>query len=74
MPQDILAKQAPEIEQLAQLALDPQVLDWVTDAERNQPYVRGSGMNAFGEPSAGGSKLVLSEGWRKLQDLGFEKG
>jgi hypothetical protein len=74
VPAHIFNGQAPEMEQLGQLAVDPQVFDWCTEAERNQPYVRGQGMNAFGEPAPGGSKLVLSEGWRRLQDVGFEKG
>ncbi|KAI1875671.1 uncharacterized protein JN550_001957 [Neoarthrinium moseri] len=72
VPQDILSKEATEIEQLCEDALDPVVLDWVSDAERNQPYVSGGGKNAFGQPNS--SKLVLSEGWRQLQNLGFEKG
>jgi hypothetical protein len=63
---------AREIEQLCSDALEPRVFDWVTDAEKNQPYLSGSGKNAFGQTVS--SKLVLSEGWRRLQDLGFEKG
>lgn len=72
VPPQILDKIAPEIEQLCDDALEPQVYDWVTDAERNQPYLSGGGKNAFGQPVS--SKLVLSEGWKRLQDIGFEKG
>jgi hypothetical protein len=69
---DLLRKATPEIEQLCDEALSPEILDWVSDAERNQPYVSGSGKDAFGRSV--NTKLVLSEGWRKLQDRGFEKG
>lgn len=51
--------------------LSQQVLDWVTDAERNQPYLRGNGRDAFGKPR---SELVVTEGWRKLQEFGFKNG
>lgn len=43
----------------------------MTDSEKNQPYLRGNGRDAFGKPK---SELVVTEGWRKLQDFGFEKG
>ncbi|KAK9782775.1 hypothetical protein AB5N19_09358 [Seiridium cardinale] len=72
VPQDILRSVTAEIDQLCDEALSPQVLDWVVDAERNQPYISGSGKNAFGQPVS--TKLVVTEGWRKLQERGFEKG
>lgn len=72
IPEDVLRGEVPEIEQLCDEALSPQVLDWVADAERNQPYISGSGKNAFGKPVS--SRLVLTEGWRRLQERGFEKG
>ncbi|KAI0134376.1 hypothetical protein BJ170DRAFT_609563 [Xylariales sp. AK1849] len=72
VPQHVLNHVTPEIEQLCSDALETKVFDWVTNAEKNQPYVSGGGKNAFGQPTS--SKLVLSEGWRKLQNLGFEKG
>jgi hypothetical protein len=43
----------------------------VTDAERSQPYLRGNGRDAFGKPK---SELVVTEGWRKLQDFGLQQG
>ncbi|KAI8626345.1 very-long-chain acyl-CoA dehydrogenase [Xylariaceae sp. FL1651] len=63
---------APEIAQLGDEVLEPHIFDWVTDAERNQPYVTGGGKNAFGQPVS--SKLVVSEGWRRLQEFSIEKG
>jgi hypothetical protein len=60
------------LEELGDKAIQPRIFDWVTDAEKNLPYVSGGGKNAFGQPQS--SKLVLSEGWRRLQDVGFEIG
>lgn len=71
LPHSILDQISPEAARLGDEVLSQQVLDWVTDAERNQPYLRGSGRDAFGKPK---SELVVGEGWRKLQDFGFEKG
>ncbi|KXX76927.1 putative acyl-CoA dehydrogenase AidB [Madurella mycetomatis] len=71
LPRSILDQISPEAARLGDEVLSQQVFDWVTDAERNQPYLRGSGRDAFGKPK---SELVVGEGWRKLQDFGFEKG
>ena len=49
-----------------------EVFDWVTDAEKNQPYVTGGGRNALGQLVS--TKLVVTEGWRKLQAFNIEKG
>ncbi|KAI0157201.1 very-long-chain acyl-CoA dehydrogenase [Xylariaceae sp. FL1272] len=72
VPQDVAKAVAPEITRLGDEVLTPQIFDWVTDAERNQPYVAGGGKDAFGQPVS--SKLVVTEGWRKLQDFNIEKG
>ncbi|KAK0652301.1 hypothetical protein B0T16DRAFT_387589 [Cercophora newfieldiana] len=71
LPPDVLVKVEPEIAELGEQVLSQEILDWVTDAEKNQPYLRGSGRDAFGKPR---SELVVTEGWRRLQDFGFEKG
>ncbi|KAM7184742.1 Acyl-CoA dehydrogenase/oxidase, N-terminal and middle domain containing protein [Rhypophila sp. PSN 637] len=71
VPASILDKVGPEIEQLGQEVLSQQIFDWITDAEKNQPYLRGSGRDAFGRPK---SELVVTEGWRKLQDFGLARG
>jgi hypothetical protein len=47
------------------------VLDWVGDAERNVPYVRGSGRDALGRRT---DELVTTEGWKNLQKLGLVEG
>ncbi|KAK0671823.1 hypothetical protein QBC41DRAFT_269790 [Cercophora samala] len=71
LPSDVFDKITPDAAQLGQEVLSQQVFDWVTDAEHNQPYLRGNGRDSFGRPK---SELVVGEGWRKLQDYGFEKG
>ena len=63
---------SPELTRLGEEVLQQRVFDWVTDAERNQPYIAGGGRNAFGQPVS--SKLVVTEGWRKLQEFSIEKG
>ena len=47
------------------------IFDWVTDAERNVPYLRGGGRDAFGRRT---SELVVSESWKNLQNYGIENG
>lgn len=71
LPRPLLDNINPELARLGDEVLSQQIFDWVTDAERNQPYLRGSGRDAFGKPR---SELVVTEGWRKLQDFGFQKG
>ncbi|KAH8893371.1 hypothetical protein GQ53DRAFT_112286 [Thozetella sp. PMI_491] len=71
LPAPIVEQVGPEIAQLGDAVLSPQIFDWISDSERNLPYLRGSGRDAFGKPK---SELVVSEGWRKLQEFGFEKG
>ncbi|KAK4670538.1 uncharacterized protein QC763_212630 [Podospora pseudopauciseta] len=71
LPSDILDKITPDATQIGQEVLSQQVFNWVTDAEHNQPYLRGNGRDSFGKPK---SELVVGEGWRKLQDYGFKKG
>ena len=72
MPNDVAKAVSPELSRLGEEVLEPRVFDWVTDAERNQPYVSGGEKDAFGKPTS--SRLVVAEGWKRLQELGFEKG
>lgn len=72
LPADIARTVAPEITRLGDEVLQQHIFDWVTDAEKNQPYVTGGGRNAFGQ--AVSTKLVVTEGWRKLQEFSIEKG
>lgn len=71
VPPNLLKETEPEISKLGQEVLSDEVFAWVTDAEKNLPYLRGNGRDAFGKPR---SELVTSEGWRKLQEFGIERG
>ncbi|KAK3365807.1 hypothetical protein B0T24DRAFT_636834 [Lasiosphaeria ovina] len=71
LPASLLDHIGPETAQLGDHVLSQDIFDHVTDAEKNQPYLRGNGRDAFGNPK---SELVVTEGWKRLQDFGFEKG
>ncbi|KAF2970790.1 hypothetical protein GQX73_g2742 [Xylaria multiplex] len=68
LPTDIAQTVAPEISRLGDEVLHERVLDWVTDAEKNQPYVTGGGRNAFGQPLSS----ILSLG--SFVSQGYEVG
>ncbi|KAK4168095.1 acyl-CoA dehydrogenase/oxidase [Cladorrhinum sp. PSN259] len=71
LPPTLVDKVSPEISKLGDEVLTQQIFDWVTDAEHNQPYIRGHGRDSFGKPK---SELIVTEGWRKLQEFGLSKG
>ena len=71
LTQDVAAQNEAEVAALGQEALSDHVFAWVTDAERNRPYVKGGGRDAFGRWEG---ELVTGEGWRKLQEMGLAKG
>ncbi|OAA59071.1 acyl-dehydrogenase domain containing protein [Niveomyces insectorum RCEF 264] len=71
VPPEVRQQVESELAQLGADVLAPQIFDYITDAERNLPYLRGSGRDAFGHPT---SELVTGEGWRKLQAFGIERG
>ncbi|CZR58870.1 related to acyl-CoA dehydrogenase [Phialocephala subalpina] len=60
-----------DLSSFGEKVLSKQILDWVTDAERNAPYLKGSGRDAFGRRT---SELVVGVGWRELQDFGIGQG
>lgn len=62
----------PELSVLGKRVLSQDIFDAITDSERNLPYLRGSGRDAFGQPRA--DSLVVTEGWTKLQNFGIENG
>jgi len=70
-PEDIASRAGHDIVALGDEALSNQVFTWISDAERNQPFLKGGGRDAFGKFRG---ELVVSEGWRKLQELGIKKG
>ncbi|KAJ4386968.1 hypothetical protein N0V85_007866, partial [Neurospora sp. IMI 360204] len=71
LPPSLLENVSPEISRLGDAVLTQQIFDWITDSERNTPYLRGSGRDAFGRPK---QELIVTEGWRKLQEFGFANG
>lgn len=71
LPSSVAASITPELSRFGDEVLSKRILDWVTDAERNVPYVRGGGRDAFGKRT---SELVVSEGWKNLQSFGIENG
>lgn len=71
LPAPVLAKVKSDIAKFGDDVLSPAIFDWITDAERNLPYIRGNGRDAFGKPK---SELVVAEGWRKLQEFGISNG
>ncbi|KJZ79613.1 hypothetical protein HIM_01082 [Hirsutella minnesotensis 3608] len=60
-----------EMAALGQDVIADQVFAWVTDAERNKPYVSGGGRDVFGRRAG---QLVTTEGWRQLQNFSISKG
>ncbi|KUJ07766.1 acyl-CoA dehydrogenase/oxidase C-terminal [Mollisia scopiformis] len=71
LPKEINETIAPDLSRLGREVLSKRIFDWVTDAERNVPYLKGSGRDAFGRQT---SELVVTEGWRELQKFGIENG
>lgn len=71
LPQHVREQVSPEIERVGEEVLQDRIFQWIVDAERNKPYLKGSGRDAFGRPT---SELVTGEGWRKLQEFGIGKG
>lgn len=71
LPADIRAKTEAEVASLGQAVLADDVFAWITDAERNKPYVKGNGRDVFGRRAG---ELITPEGWRELQNFGISKG
>lgn len=71
LPAELREQIEPEVAKLGQEVLADRIFAWITDAERNKPYLKGSGRNAFGQWQG---KLIMAEGWRQLQEFGFAKG
>lgn len=72
LPAGVLSDVKPELSALGNKVLSQEIFDAITDAERNLPYIRGGGRDAFGRPR--GDSLVVTEGWNKLQNFGIENG
>lgn len=71
LPTDIAATARDEVCRLGQDVISDRIFSWISDAERNKPYLKGSGRDAFGHWTG---ELVTSEGWRQLQNFGIARG
>ncbi|PHH85884.1 hypothetical protein CDD83_11040 [Cordyceps sp. RAO-2017] len=71
LPADTRAKTEADVAALGRDVLDDQVFAWITDAERNEPHLRGSGRDVFGRRS---SQLVTAAGWRELHRFSTSRG
>lgn len=69
LPSQINTEITPELERFGDLALSPQVLTYIADAERNLPYLHT--YSTFGQRQ---DILICSEGWRELQNLTIKEG
>ncbi|KAJ4327357.1 hypothetical protein N0V84_002258 [Fusarium piperis] len=71
LPQQIVRQVEAEVAALGDEVLSDQVFAWITDAELNKPYLKGSGRDVFGQWKG---DLVTGEGWRGLQNFGLSHG
>ncbi|TWU79183.1 hypothetical protein ED733_008900 [Metarhizium rileyi] len=68
---DVASEVRAEVSSFGQDVISDQIFTWVTDAEHNKPYLKGSGRDAFGKRNG---ELITGEGWRNLQEFGLSKG
>ncbi|RLL96281.1 hypothetical protein CFD26_105989 [Aspergillus turcosus] len=61
----------PNLTQLGEEAISPQIREWSADAERHQPYVKG--YNVWGQ-RYDYDRLITSEGWKQLSRWGARHG
>ncbi|CAH0015985.1 unnamed protein product [Clonostachys rhizophaga] len=71
LPAHVISATQHEVEYLGDEVIADQIFRWISDAERNPPFLRGSGRDVFGQWTG---ELVTGEGWRQLQDFGIKKG
>ncbi|KAF4951635.1 hypothetical protein FSARC_12864 [Fusarium sarcochroum] len=71
LPQHVIRQVQAEVAALGDDVLSDQVFAWITDAELNKPYLKGSGRDVFGQWKG---DLITGEGWRGLQRFGQSRG
>lgn len=71
LPDEILTAVKPELARFAQEASSEQILNWTTNAEKQQPYVKTH--NAWGA-RYDVDKMVTSDGWKNLRRWGARNG
>ncbi|KKF94899.1 hypothetical protein CFO_g2765 [Ceratocystis platani] len=67
VPQNLVSDTRPDLVQLGRDVIAPSVFEWITDAERNTPYIKE---NSHDTLSNSDSQVVMGEGWRQLQAFG----
>ena len=71
LPQSLLEKLQPRLETFGEEAISGQISEWISNAEREQPYVKSR--NVWGGQYAF-DRLVTSEGWKRLGGWGIANG
>lgn len=71
LPSAVLEKLRARLEYFGEEAISDQVNAWISDAERDQPYVKSR--NVWGEKYLY-DRLVTSHGWKELGRWGISNG
>lgn len=71
LPPDLLQNLQPRLEKFGDEAVSNQINEWVSNAERQQPYVKTR--NVWGAKYAS-DRLVTSHGWKELGRWGIRNG
>lgn len=71
LPPAIYSKLHPRLERFGAEAVSDQVSEWISNAEKQPPYVKTR--NIWGEKYPA-DRLVTSEGWKRLGDWGVRNG
>jgi len=71
LPSRVASKISPDLERFGLKVLSKDVFSYVVSAEKSPPYLSGSGYDAFGHRT---SRLVTSEGWKKMLNIGHQEG
>jgi len=71
LPAAVLADVRPRLAAFGEEAVSPQINDWISNAEREQPYVKTR--SVWGSKYAY-DRLVTSTGWKELGKWGARNG
>lgn len=71
LPGPVYDQLRPRLEQFGAEAVSDEVNDWVSNAEKQPPYVKSR--NVWGEKYAA-DRLVTSDGWKKVGAWGVRNG
>jgi hypothetical protein len=71
LPEPVLDRVLPQLNTFGQEAVSDRVNEWISNAERQQPYVKTR--NVWGEKYSH-DRLVTSQGWKELGKWGAKNG